>query len=47
MQKNASPPASTARACVCSYCRNPPDQLPKCFAPVGWMPEKMRIGLRA
>ncbi len=38
MQKNASP-----CSCVAAYWRKPADQLPKCFAPVGWMPEKMRI----
>src|SRR5829696_1374658 len=34
---NASP-----CSCVAAYWRKPPLKLPKCFAPVGWMPEKMR-----
>src|SRR5215207_5160885 len=29
-------------SCVAAYWRKPPLKLPKCFAPVGWMPEKMR-----
>ncbi len=38
MQKYASP-----RSWVAAYWRKPPIRLPRCFSPVGWMPEKMRI----
>ena len=40
MQKNASP-----CSWVAAYWRKPPIRLPRCFSPVGWMPEKMRIGV--
>jgi hypothetical protein len=29
---------------VTAYWRKPPIRLPRCFSPVGWMPEKMRMG---
>src|SRR6478735_4630853 len=40
MQKNATP-----CSWVAAYWRKPPIRLPRCFSPVGWMPEKMRIGV--
>src|SRR6266511_3302058 len=40
-QMNASP-----CSWVAAYWRKPPLKLPKCLAPVGWMPEKMRAIFR-
>ena len=39
MQKKPSP-----RSCVAAYWRKPPIRLPSVLSPVGWMPEKMRMG---